>query len=140
MNSERDRTLVLLLAWTGLRFGEAIALRRADVLLPRPRLSVSRSVSEVAGTRYIKGTKTHETRKVAMPPFVSGIVASYMRDLVGGRDSLLFPDANGGPIRTHWKRRYFDPAARRAGLMPPTSECMISATLRRASGSSRART
>jgi site-specific recombinase XerD len=36
METPRDRSLVLLLGWVGLRFGEAVALRRADVdLLPR---------------------------------------------------------------------------------------------------------
>ena len=31
MGSERDRVLVLVLAWTGLRFGEAVGLERDDV-------------------------------------------------------------------------------------------------------------
>jgi hypothetical protein len=45
--SDRDRLLVLVLGWTGLRFGEAIALRRSDVDVLRRRIRVERSAVEV---------------------------------------------------------------------------------------------
>jgi integrase len=45
--TDRYRALVLVLAFGGLRFGEATALRRSDVL-PGGRLRVERSVRRAA--------------------------------------------------------------------------------------------
>jgi integrase len=117
MPSERDRVLVLVLGWTGVRFGEAIALERGDVDTLRRRVRVSRAVAEVAGKTIVGTPKTHQARTVAMPPSVADVVGGYMGTLKG---SLMFPNRDGGYMRPTWKRRIFDPAAAAANLTPPT--------------------
>jgi integrase len=77
-----------LLAATGMRRGEALALRRRDVDLDAGRLAVRRSVGVVkakgAGERLVKGpTKTGRTRVVDLD---SGTVAA-LRAYRPGRSS-----------------------------------------------------
>ncbi|HEY2947305.1 MAG TPA: tyrosine-type recombinase/integrase [Micromonosporaceae bacterium] len=49
--AERNRAVVLVLAYCGLRFGEAAALRVADLDLLRCRIRVERSVTDVGRNR-----------------------------------------------------------------------------------------
>jgi integrase len=49
MTYERDRVLVRLLAYGGLRVGESLALRWSDVDLPRGMLMVRQSVEDSTG-------------------------------------------------------------------------------------------
>lgn len=118
--TKRDRMLVAVLGWTGLRFGEAIALQASDVDPLRRRLRVSRALAEVGGVTILGTTKTHQARSVAMPPSVADDLGEYMSGLGSSAEALLFPNRDGGYVRTTWKRRVFDPAARAAGLVPPT--------------------
>ena len=87
----RNRLLVETLAYTGLRWGEATALRVKDVNTDQRRLNVHENAVMV-GTKVIVGTpKTHVTRSVPYP----GFLAPGLRDLVesrASRDSILFGD------------------------------------------------
>src|SRR5207247_8707420 len=76
--SERDRLLVLVLGWTGLRFGEVIALRRSDVDVLRRRIRVERSAVEVGAEIVVGAPKTHQARPVALPRFLAADLAAYM--------------------------------------------------------------
>ncbi len=67
------RTLVLVLGYCGLRFGEATALRVADVDVSARRIRVRRSVAYVRKTGLVEGpAKNHTSRTVPMPAFVAG--------------------------------------------------------------------
>lgn len=56
---------------------------------------------------------------VGLPAFLADGLSAYVATV--SRGGLLFPDERGGPLRgTNWKRRVFDPAARRVGLTPPS--------------------
>jgi integrase len=62
---------VLLLGYTGLRWGEATALRVCDINLDRRRIDVSRAFSDVGG-RIVLGTpKSHQSRTVPVPGFLA---------------------------------------------------------------------
>lgn len=117
MPSDRDRALTLLLGWVGLRFGEAAALRRTDVDILRRRARIQRAVAEVRGQLVQGDPKTHAARTVGLPAFVADELAAIMqRD----SDGPIFASGSGSFLRvTAWKRRIFDPAARRAELNPP---------------------
>ncbi|HEX6759891.1 MAG TPA: tyrosine-type recombinase/integrase [Propionibacteriaceae bacterium] len=67
MTHERDRVLVRLLAYGGLRVGEALALRWSDVDLPRGMLTVRQSVEDSTGPLTIGPTKTYATRTITLP-------------------------------------------------------------------------
>jgi integrase len=95
--------LVLLLGFTGLRFGEAAALRVADIDLVRGRVRVHRSVTAVDGTMIYSMPKSHQARTVPLPGFLIDALREHLR----GRkvDALAFPDSRGGPMRLNNVRR-----------------------------------
>jgi integrase len=104
--------MVLVLAYTGLRWGEAIALTRADVDFERGRIAVRRGVVRT-GRQYVVGpTKTHETRSVPVP----ATVLRLLNERIGSRpaDKLVFPGSLGY-MRSHELRKVFDPAAVKVG-------------------------
>lgn len=61
------RDLIALLAYTGLRFGEAAALEPRSIDLVRQRLHVIRSVSEVKGKLTYGPPKNGKKRTVPLP-------------------------------------------------------------------------
>lgn len=66
--------LVVFLAYTGLRWGEATALRIRHVDTVRRRLRVEENAVEV-GSQVIIGTpKTHEKRTVPYPMFLAPVI------------------------------------------------------------------
>lgn len=107
------RTLVLVLAYTGLRWGEATSLTMADVDVLRRRIQVSRSVSQVSGAQHVGPPKGHRVRQVAVPAFIdlAGAVA-------GKRPAdLVFADTQGGYLRgSNFLRRVWYPALVQAGV------------------------
>jgi integrase len=118
MPSDRDRVLVLLLGWVGLRFGEAAGLGFGDIDVLRRRVRIERAVSEVRGRVLLGSPKTHAARTIALPAFLAEGIAAYMST----RDAAapLFSSSTGTFLRvTGWKRRIFDSAAEAIGLVPP---------------------
>lgn len=109
------RVFVLLLGYTGLRWGEATALRVCDIDLARRRIDVRRAFSDVGG-RVILGTpKSHQTRTVPIPPFLAREIAGA----VTGKDvdDLVFTTPSGSVLRLpNWRRDVFIPSRVRAGL------------------------
>jgi integrase len=81
-------TLVLLLAYTGLRWGEATGLRLKHLDTLRRRLSVEENAVSVGGRIVVGTPKTHERRSVPYPPFLAEPLA---RECEGKtREQLLF--------------------------------------------------
>ena len=110
-----DALGILVLAFTGLRFGELAALSVQRVDLARRRLTVANSVTEVGGVAIWTTPKTHQTRSVPFPPSL----LKPLSELCTGRadEALLFTGPQGGVLRlNNWRRRVFDPARRLAGL------------------------
>ena len=115
------RALVLLLGFTGLRFGEAAALTVAHIDLIQGRVRVHRSVTAVGGTMVYSAPKSHQARTVALP----GFLVDVLREHLAGSDpgALAFPDSRGGPMRLHnvrrrWWRRAVAESGAPAGLSP----------------------
>lgn len=111
------RDLVLFLAYTGMRWGEATALRIGDVDLGRLRINVVRTHIEIGG-RLETGTppKNHKARQVpVIPALASTIEARVQR---GSTEKLLFTRPDGGPWRNSNFRRdsQWVYATNRAGL------------------------
>ena len=108
-------TMVNVLAYTGLRWGEAAGLRAGRVDLTRRRLAIVEAASEVRGEIIFGTPKTHQRRSVPFPRFLTEPLAA----LVAGKDpdDLVFTSPDGHVLRnTNFRRRVFDPAARHAGL------------------------
>jgi integrase len=113
-------TLIHVLAYTGLRFGEAAALRRNDCELPRARLRVDESLAEVNGRLYFGAPKNHQHRYVVMPPFLVALLRRHLDQHVADHDrALVFTSPTGGPLRYgNFARRVWKPALDRAGIAP----------------------
>ena len=112
----RGRLIVLVLAYTGLRWGELAALRVGRVDLLRRRIHVAEAVTEVNGGRlHFDLPKDHERRWVPVPRFLVDDLAEHL----AGRpeDAFVFPSSTGGPTRVNSARRaWFDSAAVAAGV------------------------
>jgi integrase len=112
---QRDATLLSVLAYAGLRPGEAIALTWGQI---RDRtILVDRAVS----LGEDKDTKTHVARTVRLLKPVAQDLAEWK--LASGRpadDQLVFPRRDAGAWSEsdyrNWRRRVFKPAAQAAGL------------------------
>jgi integrase len=106
--TERYRALVLVLAFGGLRFGEATALRRSDVL-PGGRLRVERSVRRV-GSEWVVGEPKTDAghRTVTLPAAIVALLEEHLEKYVpASPDSLLFSTSSGGYLaRSNWNSTF----------------------------------
>ena len=111
--------LVLLLGYTGMRWGEAIALTGDDVNTVTRRISITKNAVWVNGHIKVGTPKTLENRTVPIPRFLARRVAEAA---VGKGDCLLFPDSHGGylPRPSSSSSNWFANAAKRAGVYPLT--------------------
>nr|WP_246422433.1 site-specific integrase [Nocardiopsis mwathae] len=113
--SSANRVLILLLAYTGLRWSEAAALRVGKVDLEKRRIRVSVTFSDVKGELIEQLPKTGERRTVPIPAFL----VAELKPLVDGRDAdaYVFTTKRGAPLRIHnWRNREFSKARKSAGL------------------------
>lgn len=90
--------IVATLAYTGLRWGEASALRVRDVDARRRRLAVVENAVYVNGSIVIGTPKTHERRSVPYPQFLSAPLAAACAGR--SRDELVFGDGHGDYQKT----------------------------------------
>ncbi|MDA2895266.1 site-specific integrase [Mycolicibacterium sp. BiH015] len=122
--------MVRFLAYTGLRFGECIALRVGDVDTMRRRIMVSKSITHAQRYGHMEGgTKTHQRRAV---PILTTALNTELATLVADRDpsEYLFPGADGAAMTLGRFRWQFDKAAAKLGLTGVTPH-----TLRHSAGS-----
>ncbi len=106
--------LVWFLGWSGLRFGEAAALRVRNVDPGSRRVRVEESVTEVGGRLEFGPPKTHETRTVIVPHYVMERLVPLLAGK--GPDHLVFIAPQGGTVRLgNFRRRVFAPAAAAIG-------------------------
>lgn len=108
--------LVRLLAFTGLRFGEAAGLRIDRLDLLRRRAAIVEHVVELEGREVWEPlTKSHRARTVPIP----GSLVEELAALAVGqpRTATVFRAPEGGVLSLrNWRRRTFDPAVRAVGL------------------------
>ncbi|HEY0260907.1 MAG TPA: site-specific integrase [Lacisediminihabitans sp.] len=86
--SRANGTLVLLLAHSGLRWGEAVGLRVSNVDFSRRRILVRANAVKVRGTVVPGIPESHELRSVPLPEFLSGPLTSQCDQKA--RDHLVF--------------------------------------------------
>jgi integrase len=114
--------LVLLLAYTGLRWGEAIGLRVKDLDMVRRRINITVNAVEVGGDIEIGTPKSHKRRTVPFPRLLEDHMAAQ-RD-GKGPDDLLFSDRWGQHLRrtrvSGGSRSWFKSALVTAELEPMT--------------------
>ncbi len=107
------RPFVLVLAYCGLRPGEAAALRRRH-LDDFGRLTIEGGISEHRGQLLERDTKTHRARIVEVPASVLAVLREHIeRNCIHRSDVLLFTTPTGEPVRlSNWRHRVWNPAAK----------------------------
>lgn len=129
-----DRALVLVLAYTGLRWGEAVGLRWVDVDLLRRRIRVEETIVEIGGRLYPDVPKDHQARIVPLAASPALALEALPRTT-----PRVFIAPTGSPLRSSgWSRRILTPACERAGLPRTTPHGLrhAAATLAIESGAS----
>jgi integrase len=128
MRPEDDRLGVVfrLLAWTGLRRGEALALRWQDVDLTKGILRVSRTLGRVEGKLQVSQPKTAKSRRsVPLSAPVAAMLAAHRerqrfeRHAAGSAYQdldLVFATEVGGYLDPRNTLRALTTAVRKAGL------------------------
>lgn len=118
---EEYRLMVRFLAWSGLRFGEASALRWDNVDLAGARVRVVESYGTVGATLILEEPKTAGSRRVvSLPAFLVQDLRRHMLAQEPNALGLVFPTSHGEPIRHYnWHKRVWLPALERAGLKDP---------------------
>ncbi|UNN00737.1 site-specific integrase [Rhodococcus opacus] len=101
--------LVLMLAYTGVRWGEATGMRVRDLNLLRRRATVDENAVEIGNQIVVGTTKGHKRRTVPLPDFLIPYLARQCEGRT--RDELVFPDGAGGYLgRPHTESGWFDKA------------------------------
>lgn len=113
--------VVLVLAYTGLRFGEMAGLRVRNVDLLRRRITVEVSATEVGGKIVEGAVKTWSNRTVPIPRFLADVLAvechgKRPNDLVFSVEGRYLRPTNAARPGDGW----MTVAARRAGIEPLT--------------------
>lgn len=111
----RWRMLVLLATWSGLRWGELVALRRSSVDLEHGRLTVRDQLVETATGVSLGPPKTDAGRRtVHLPPHLVPEISEHLDRWVGPEaDAWLFCGPLGAPLvrrnfTVHWTRARAD--------------------------------
>ncbi|GAA6527478.1 hypothetical protein IDVR_32760 [Intrasporangium sp. DVR] len=115
MGSEGD--LVRVLAFLGLRWSEAVALRVSDVDLDRRRVRVIERATEAGGRMDVSAPKTRAAvREIGIPGFLVEVLTGRVEGKP--RDALVFPSPEGGYLRNgNWRTRSgFNAAVAALGL------------------------
>jgi integrase len=112
---DRYKALVEVMAYQGLRPGEAVSLRVGDLDPMRRTLKVERSIGGL--------TKTGIARTLTLPPSVTELLVAHIARFsgTGAQTDPMFTTESGGAITTKhaydaWSRRHFAPAVERAGI------------------------
>lgn len=90
--SRANSTLILFLAYTGLRWGEAVGLRVRSVDMLRRRVLVRANAVNVRWTITPGTPKSHESRSVPFPMFLADQLAKHCEGK--SRDQLVFGDGD----------------------------------------------
>ena len=107
-----------MLAYCGLRWGEATALRVQDVNTIRRRFSIEQNAVDVGGKIIVGTPKSHQQRSVPFPDFLTVALGEACKGK--HRDDLVFPGPTGTYLRytdmREEKMSWFASAVKKSGV------------------------
>lgn len=112
------RVLVLVLAYTGIRWGEAVALRVSHIDEVRRRLHVTDNAVQLGVDHALGDPKDDEAREVPVPRFVMKELVAHIEDR--GADDLVFGDGTHYLPRPKSHGGWFAGAVKRAKVQAIT--------------------
>lgn len=102
----RYRVMTILIANSGLRFGEAAALERSDLSMtaldgqPVYTVNVSKTTALINGSIETQSPKSRASvREVKLRPELTPILTRHLNDTTADGVTLMFPNASGGYVR-----------------------------------------
>lgn len=107
----RHGELVWLLGTSGLRWGEAVALRPMDLDPLRKRIHITRNAVTVGSDSIIGTAKNHENRTVAVAKHIMDMLVTLSEGKK--RDGLLWPREDATPMRVPGHGSFFHEAVKR---------------------------
>lgn len=126
--NKRYSNLVLIKAYSGLRFGEITELRRKDLkkvenmgstgsLIACYEVQVSRAVTLVGQDHIVADPKSRASKRtIGLVSRVTTIIDEVLAQIPNDPEALLFPAAEGGHLRHDVFMNSWNPALERAGL------------------------
>ncbi|MGO1381001.1 tyrosine-type recombinase/integrase [Corynebacterium sp. AOP36-E1-14] len=131
--AKQDEALILVLAYMGLRWGEAAALVWSDLVSDGFVASVSKAVRRGDESYMEVGpTKTHQRRVVPVPELVRVKLLELWSERYGdgsalkqwpevapwGRELVFISSVGGELSNANWRNRVLIPACEQAGIEP----------------------
>ena len=112
------RALQLMAAYSSLRWVNSPGWRRRNVNPLHRTVTVVEQLTEVNGHLALGPPKTDSSRRtVRLPDLVADELAAHLERRQAGSNGLVFPAAEGGPMRrSNFRRRMWRPALEAAGL------------------------
>jgi integrase len=112
-----DHPLAITLALTGLRYGEASALRWSDIREDEALISVVRGQWK----GHVSTTKTGVVRAVPLVTELAVTLRGHRAKLVAAQhpgltEGWVFPDEGGGLLRKNYLRRPLERVVKRVGI------------------------
>lgn len=107
------RNIILVMASTGLRFGEVAALRVEDFDPDTGEIEISKALALDHGKVYEARTKSHEDRSVYIDDWVRVLIAEAVEGR-GDGDRIFTTEQGRDLNRDNWADRKFGKAASRA--------------------------
>lgn len=115
--NEPGGLIAYFILYTGLRRGEAMALKWSDIDFKNQTISISKSVSWHGNEPHIKEPKTEKgKRKVVLLDCLSKVILPLKK----GKNDLVFPDENGELYRNSKLTRLWDRWKKATGLFDVT--------------------
>lgn len=119
--------LVHLLSYTGLREGEALALKWSDIDLENKRISIAKTVARIHGKQIIQSPKTKTSiRTVLIDNMTLSILKKWKKDQIKiyfkngkhfeGDDNFVFTNESADWVQTQNFTRYFKRFIQNHGL------------------------
>ncbi|ROR81102.1 Site-specific recombinase XerD [Plantibacter flavus] len=109
---------LVVLSYTGIRWGESVGLRVRDVNFLRRRLQIAQTATEVEGVLHVGPPKSWEERGVPLPDFLLDPLSKLCTGK--GPNDLVFAGPGGGfmmrPDTSEGRASWFLTALRRAEL------------------------
>jgi integrase len=109
--ARRYRALVLFAAFTGLRWGEIVALRAVDLDLKHEgTVRVARKFAELQDGRRVAGPPKSSAgvRTVALPAVLIQVVREHLAEFPASADELIFRGPHGAALRRNNFHRSVD--------------------------------
>jgi integrase len=116
---EPHKTMILTLAYTGMRQGELTALRRRRVNLLRKEIVIAESATDVRGRKVFGEPKNRQARSIEIPAFLIEPMARQLQSANTHPNSLVFTSTSDTPMDwSNFRKRVWIPAVEQAGVSP----------------------